>query len=95
MNATEMHSCDPEMRFRDTKRRFRDPEIRFRDPDMRPATPRSRSADPSLNRVPPRRLSPREIAVYLNSAGREARKIGLAEKLSAAAATSPLTGFLS
>jgi len=28
-------------------------------------------------------------------AGREAREIGLAEKLSAAAATSPLTGFLS
>jgi thiazole synthase ThiGH ThiG subunit len=27
-------------------------------------------------------------------AGREARKIGLAERLSAAAATSPLTGFL-
>ena len=28
-------------------------------------------------------------------AGREAREIGLAEKLGAAAATSPLTGFLS
>ena len=28
-------------------------------------------------------------------AGREAREIGLAEKLSAAAATSPLTGFFS
>jgi len=27
-------------------------------------------------------------------AGREARKIGLAEKLSGAVATSPLTGFL-
>jgi thiazole synthase ThiGH ThiG subunit len=27
-------------------------------------------------------------------AGREAREIGLAEKLNAAAATSPLTGFL-
>ena len=28
-------------------------------------------------------------------AGREAREIGLAEKLASAAATSPLTGFLS
>jgi thiazole synthase len=28
-------------------------------------------------------------------AGREAREIGLAEKMSAASATSPLTGFLS
>jgi thiazole synthase ThiGH ThiG subunit len=28
-------------------------------------------------------------------AGREAREIGLAEKLGAAAATSPVTGFLS